>query len=276
MRIFGANHITYLYVSGIATTKVIKLSNSVELLPARAECSTDLFLGLGKTDVDISVISLFLPQVASQLRIEGSDVEDTARCAWDAIWDAILLGAITSCDVMCNLQSDLPAELLKSDSNIQITNYHLRGHSMQPLHHISNLESEWIEEHFESARELLGEERYRSAIHCLATYRWHSMPRAQLAIIWSGIEGLFNVDSEVVFRISLYAARFLAPDDLSQQKEVFLKVKNLYKLRSKAVHGGVMKGDPQAGVLESANLLRTIISKCAVDGRLPDPEDLFT
>ena len=31
----------------------------------------------------------------------------------------------------------------------------------------------------------------------MASYRWHSVPRVQLAVIWSGIESLFNVNTEV-------------------------------------------------------------------------------
>ena len=243
-------------------------------MPARADCSADLFFGLGKSDIDISVISLFLPQVQSQLRVQGSDGKDTAIRAWNAVWDALLLGAILGCDIMCNLQSDVSTEELNPTSYLRVTNYHLRGMSIQPLHCVSDSESEWIEKHFETARNLLADDRYMNAVHCLATYRWHSMPRAQLAIIWSGIEGLFGVDSEIVFRVSLYAARFLAPDTRSDQIEVFSRVKDLYKLRSKAVHGGKMKGDAFAGVADSAELLRSLVSRCATQNSLPDPAHL--
>ena len=274
MRTSTSKNISYLYVNGLATDRAIQLSDNIVLLPTRIECSAELFLGLGKSDIDISVISLFLPQVESQLRIHGVDVKDTAMRAWNAVWDALLLGAFTGCNVMCNLQSDLPAEKLKPDSNLVVTNYQLRGLSTQPLHRISETESDWIEKHFKSAQELLQDGRYRNAVHCLATYQWHSMPRVQLAIVWSGIEGIFGVDSEIVFRVSLYAARFLAPDDHAQQIEVFAKVKELYKLRSKAVHGGKMKGDAKAGVSESVELLRSLVARCASLGTLPDTGSL--
>jgi hypothetical protein len=55
---------------------------------------------------------------------------------------------------------------------------------------------------------LLNEAAFQNAVHCLATYRWHSTAAPQLAIIWSGIEGLFGVDTEPSFRVSLYCARF--------------------------------------------------------------------
>ncbi len=100
------------------------------------------------------------------------------------------------------------------------------------------------------------------------------MPRVKLTILWSGIEGLFGVESEIVFRMSLYAARFLAIDDRAKQTEIFAKVKELYKVRSKAVHGGRLKFDPEPSVRESAALLRSLILKCGETGALPNIESL--
>ncbi|MFG5409867.1 hypothetical protein ABXN37_19490 [Piscinibacter sakaiensis] len=193
-----------------------------------------MFLGLGKTDVDISVISLFLPKVRSQLRISCTDGAQTSVLAWNAVWDGLLLGAVLGTDVMCNLQSDVPAENLTPESNVAVTNYHLRGFAKTPAFDLSELDVVWIESHFESARRLLADEAFQNAVHCLATYRWHTMPRARLAVLWSGVEGLFGVDSEIVFRVSLYTALFLEPDDGLKRRETFSRVKDLYKLRSKA------------------------------------------
>jgi hypothetical protein len=265
---------SYLYLNGLATKRLIRLSDTVDLLPARTNCSADLFLGLGKSDIDISVVSLFLPHVQSQLRVRANNPEETAASAWNALWDALLLGAITDCDVICNLQSDIPAEKLSPKSQVVVTNYHLRGLARSPSKTISDTEAAWIEQHFGSARALLRDDTFQNAIHCLATYHWHSMPRVKLAILWSGIEGLFGIDSEIVFRMSLYAARFLAPDNRAQQTEIFGKVKELYKVRSKAVHGGRIKSDAQPSVCESADLLRSLILKCAETGAVPNVASL--
>lgn len=274
MRTFGTESGTYLFLNGLATDKAVRLSEHVELLPARVECNADLFLGLGKTDIDISVISLFLPQVASQLRVDGKDAKDTAIRAWNAVWDGLLLGALVGAEVMCNIQSDIPAAELTPESTVAVTNYHLRGLSRGAPVMLTEADISWIQGNYEKARSLLDDESFQNAAHCLASYRWHSMPRARLAILWSGIEGLFGVDSEIVFRVSLYTARFLEPDDNEKQREVFGRVKELYKLRSKAVHGGRMKGNANEGVDESASLLRTLIRRCAELGSMPNIEGL--
>lgn len=274
MRTFGAEAETYLYLNGLCTDRAVRLSEHLELLPAQADCSLDLFLGLGKTDIDISVISLFLPQVTSQLKVNGKDAKDTAIRAWNAVWDGLLLGALVGAEVMCNIQSEVPAEQLTPESIAAVTNYHLRGLSRGTTVTLTEADISWIQNNYEKARSLLDNESFQNAAHCLASYRWHSMPRARLAILWAGIEGLFGVDSEIVFRVSLYAARFLEPHDGAMQREVFGRVKELYKLRSKAVHGGRMKGNANEGVDESALLLRALIRRCAELGSMPNIESL--
>ncbi|MEE4305221.1 hypothetical protein V2J60_00205 [Pseudomonas alliivorans] len=274
MRVQASGTETFLYLNGIVSDKKIRLADGLVLEPTRTDCSADLFLALGKSDIDISVISLFLPLVRSQLKVRGRNGKETAMRAWNAVWDVLLLGAVTGREVMCNLQSDVPATELTPMSRLAVTNYHLRGLTLQKQTPVTEDDIVWIEQYFANARTLMDNDSFENAVHCLASYRWHSMPRARLAILWSGIEGLFGIDSEIVFRMSLYAAKFLEPESAEKQRNMFSRVKNLYKLRSKAVHGGRIKGDPALGVNESADLLRLLIRKCAEVKALPDSEHL--
>jgi hypothetical protein len=135
-------------------------------------------------------------------------------------------------------------------------------------------EATWIESNIASARSLLDKPAFQSAIHCLATYRWHSLPRVQLAVLWAGIEGLFGVDSEIVFRLSLYTARYLEPDNERHRSQIFATVKRVYKQRSAAVHGAKIKGNLEVGITDSATLLLRLLRKCVEDGELPRTETL--
>lgn len=265
---------SFLYLNGLGTDRSVRLSSHIQLLPATVDCHADLFLGLGKTDTDISVISLFLPHVKSQLRVEGLDDKDLAIKSWNALWDGLLLGALVGGEVMCNLNSDVPVEQLTPTSNIAVTNYQLRGFPRTSSPSLSESDIAWIELHYESAWTLLDDDAYRNAVHCLASYKWHSIPRAQLAILWSGIEGLFRVDSEIVFRVSLYTALFLEWSSKEKQRELFSRVKDLYKSRSRAVHGGKMKENAQKAVQDSAELLCCLIKRCAELKSLPNTSDL--
>lgn len=123
------------------------------------------------------------------------------------------------------------------------------------------------------AYQLLDNDSYRTAVHAMASYAWHSIPRIQLTILWSGIEALFEASTEISFRISLYIANFLS-DNKDDAQELFSKTKKLYSYRSAAVHGSKIKGDILALVSETANLLNRIIRRCAELGELPHTEDL--
>jgi hypothetical protein len=95
------------------------------------------------------------------------------------------------------------------------------------------------------------------------------MPRAQLALLWSGIEGIFGVDHELSFRLSLYISRYLSPHRKEGQKKIFDDIKKLYSIRSKAVHGAKIK-DPKESINKSVNILRKLVVKCADNGKLPE------
>jgi len=115
-------------------------------------------------------------------------------------------------------------------------------------------EATWIEQNFSQAR--------------------NARPSAQLAVLWSGIEGLFAVESEIVFRLSLYIARYIAPNDEIERRRVFIEVKHLYKQRSAAVHGSEIKGDANSTINESAQLLLRILRQCVTDNNVPCIEKL--
>ena len=92
-------------------------------------------------------------------------------------------------------------------------------------------------------------------------------------MLWAGIEGLFGVDSEITFKLSLGVAKFLG-DNPDEQRAIFQNTKGLYKARSKAVHGGKIKTDGGTAISESAALLNRLLVKAAELGRLPDIEQL--
>ena len=123
-------------------------------------------------------------------------------------------------------------------------------------------------------RELLKNDKFRNAIHCLASYKWHPLPRAQLAILWAGIEGLFDTESEITFRLSLYISNFLLSDK-NEKEEKFIQIKKLYNYRSAAVHGSRIKENQKNVVNDSAFLLREIVIKCIDDNTLPDKNILL-
>lgn len=273
MDIVGHGTETYLYINGISTPKETRLHDNIILAPAKASFQYGIVSNLLTNDVDFAVAAVSGRTIASQMRIVAADEEELACTAWNAAWDCILLGAIFHCEVMGNIQCDKPVEQLNEATSVNVTNYAFRAILSAP-YGLTEDDLKWIESYYPTAYKLLDNDPFMTAVHAMASYKWHSMPRVQLAILWSGIEALFNASSEISFRISLYIANFLSGEDTVEAKRLFDKTRKLYSSRSTAVHGGKIKGDMDGLVSESAGLLNRTIKRCAELGALPDTEAL--
>lgn len=264
---------TYLYLHGISVPRAVQLSEAVELSPVNNSPSPELAIRLGRNPDETAILLLFLPRVTSELKIVAPDGESLARQAWNSMWDGILLGAIFKAQIQFNIQSECSVENLTEKSIVSATNYYVHGLRAK-IKELSEEECTWIEDHYPKARELLKSDIFNSAVHCLASYRWHPHPRAQLALIWAGIEGLFKINSELSFRLSLYIAKFLEPSNRGAAKKSFDEIKKLYSSRSVAVHGGSLKDKDKKVVDRSALLLQQLICQCVTTGALPDVDAL--
>jgi hypothetical protein len=273
MQISGHGKETFLFLNGLGVRRVVRLGKNLELCPASCSPSPEDIIKVSRNETDLGITIIFLRHVTSQIRIVADTPKELAARAWNSMWDAILLSAFFRNEVACNFQCDTPAEKFGPKSKLEITNYHLRGLSAKPRMLVET-EAVWIEENFEQARSLLKKSAFQNAVHSLWSYRWHTYSNMQLAILWAGIEGLFDVNSEIVFRLSLYAARFLAPDNEVERSQIFSDVKRLYKQRSAAVHGSKIKGDSKISVDKSAQLLLKLIRQCVDCKSLPCIEKL--
>lgn len=99
----------------------------------------------------------------------------------------------------------------------------------------------WIREHFDTFNRLASaDDSFRFGLEAATDWRFAKEQRSAVARLWAGIESVFGINSELVFRISLYSACLLANRG-PERKEKFNEVKRLYSLRSKVVHGGKVK-----------------------------------
>jgi hypothetical protein len=102
---------------------------------------------------------------------------------------------------------------------------------MRADHPFNEEEATWFRGHFETFNRLAsGNERFRFALEAATDWRFAKEPRAAVARLWSGIESLFSISSELVYRVSQMAACVLAPRG-PERLEAFRWVKKLYGLR---------------------------------------------
>lgn len=265
---------TYLYVHGLSVSEELQINENVVLMPVESKLPLMTVSEILDNEIDFAISILCSESIASQLRITAEAPEDVGQIAWNSQWDLVLLSAIFNCDIISNIQCTHSIEKIAKESTLHITNYHLRGLFGEP-YILTAGDREWINKYFSNVESLLDNDSFMTATHSMSSYRWHSMPRVQLAILWAGIESLFRINNELSFRISLYIAKFLGNEDRNEEKRLFDEVKSLYKTRSSAVHGDNIKGDMNSLVTRSAVLLNKLIVKCIEINELPNVENLI-
>jgi hypothetical protein len=275
MKIVTSETINFILLSGIDVQSPVKLSASVELQPTDTS-HIDLKTALATCSEpdDIAVVAAFIPRITAQFCVTAKSPKELAVLSWNTSWDALLLSAIFHTEIGFNLQSDTPANKITSESTLRATNLQMRGLNNLTAYRLTNEDSLWVLSHFSEARQMLDNDRFQTAIHCLASYRWHAAPRIKMAVIWAGIEGIFGASTEIRFRLSLYTARFLYPDNIGERQKTFDDVKRLYNTRSQAVHGAKIKKDIGGAVGESAQILREILIRCIEKKSLPIENEL--
>ena len=265
----------YILLSGLEVPTYISLTENVKLLPAdTSHLDFETAIATCSCPDDIAVVAAFIPRIAAQFKIVAPTPKELATHAWNSFWDALLLSALFHTEVGFNLQSDTEASSISRESKLRATNFYFKGLTPVAPFRLSGDDVTWIETHFQEARLLLNNDKFQTAVHCMASYRWHSMPRIKMAVLWAGIEGMFGASTEIRFRISLYISRFLYPDNTSTRKEKFERVKKLYDSRSSAVHGSNIKSDLSQEVDESAEILRELIRKSVLNRAIPNVEEL--
>lgn len=139
---------------------------------------------------------------------------------------------------------------------------------------VSPDDAAWIAAHFDAFNPLASEsEAFRLALEAAIDWRFAKEPRLAVGRIWSGIEAVFGVTSELVYRISILSASLLEERG-EPRKARFRAVKRLYSLRSKAVHGEPLAPEHLVSAMnDSHRLLRELLLLTIEKGRVLGPDD---
>lgn len=126
---------------------------------------------------------------------------------------------------------------------------------------VSTADSDWIRQNFNRFNSLAAEsERFGFALMACVDWRYLGSLRAAVARLWSGIEAVIAVQSELVFRVSLILASLLTKRG-EERIHKFQQIRRLYGARSKAVHGDNISDKELAkAVAESYELLRQLLT----------------
>lgn len=137
-------------------------------------------------------------------------------------------------------------------------------------------EAAWIAAHLSKFNQLAStDERFRFALEAAVDWRYSKDPRAAISRLWAGIESLFGISAELVYRLSLFGSVGLAPRG-EVRLQAFRRIKAAYSIRSKAVHGGALDTQKLGnGMVESFEILRSLLLHCVLRGSVPTEDDLY-
>lgn len=190
---------------------------------------------------DYQVASSFAWQLIAALRVK-TQVEFLVPAVADCSWSTMGAFEDNSRDVY--LLEDVPqARPLAMPVRLIGEDFRWAFNNVQPL------------------ADMLEVAKFKLAVEALTSHQHLVSQRMMAASIWSGIEALMEIDSELRYRLAISAASLLAMRGAKRYDE-YRRIKNLYNVRSKAVHGGVLAHDAlREHVIQSRDLLSKLICR---------------
>jgi len=132
----------------------------------------------------------------------------------------------------------------------------------------------WARDNKEAFDTLIKVPAFSRAMRCFGNSHYLFDTDMRIMLLWSGIEGLLSVDSELVRRIALYAALMIEGNH-EEKANWFAEVKKAYGVRSKTVHGGSVNEQMlQNGYQQASHILLRLLARCVEIGRVPTPAEL--
>ena len=139
---------------------------------------------------------------------------------------------------------------------------------------VEQIDLEWVGSNLDSFANLLEQPKFRLAVESLSTHHFSTSERMMAATLWAGIEALFEIQSELRFRLAVVIASVLEPRG-EARRTLYQLVKKLYDTRSKAVHGSPLtKVKIEEHILEVRKILSRLLCRFVETGSVPTEEQL--
>ncbi|MCC7066285.1 MAG: hypothetical protein IT456_26055 [Planctomycetes bacterium] len=208
------------------------------------------------------------------MRLRPDDPQSAMTLGW---WLVSAIRIRTLGDFLVPAVSDHPwgtiAALPELSCNIQLLEDVPRSRRLTSAPALTAAHLAWVEQYLVSFAKLLQEARFRLAVDCLTTHQHEASMRMTAASLWTGIEALFAVMSELRFRLASLAAAYLEPRGDSRVQR-YRQLKRLYDVRSKVVHGAALEPDAVAThVVVVRQLLGSLLTRMIELGRVPADDE---
>jgi hypothetical protein len=192
-----------------------------------------------------------------------------ATKAWNALWQFNLLSL--ACATPCFPLYSMSGE---AKPRFSIANRNLVIHPLREIHNAIDSQVQWATTFQSNYDILLNKARFMTSLRYFSNSHYLFDTDARIMLLWAGIEGLLDVDSELRRRLALYASILF--DGTAAEKYVYFEqVKKSYDVRSKVVHGGGATPEKLSeGYRFASQVLVRLLVKCVELGRVPTPSEL--
>jgi Apea-like HEPN len=204
------------------------------------------------------------------LRIESEQSgQALAVKGWNALWNFHLLSLAAQSPV-CSIFSMTPG----TRPIFAAANRNVLMRRFADAKTIGADRLAWARDNKKAFDALIKAPPFSAAMRCYGNSHYLFDADMRIMLLWSGIEGLLSVDTELTRRIALCAALMIEGSHEDKVKW-FAEVKKAYRVRSKAVHGGIANEQIfQDGYNQASRILVRLLVRCVEIGRVPTPAEL--
>lgn len=259
--------------SGIKLDAECEVSDFQKLRPIKIDSDVDKLRGRTKSQFEYGLLCAIAPSITFELETSAPSSELAAAESWNNQYALIFLSIVARTFVFQTIQVSGGYQS-NPTQHLAVSYPHGIPHLQSAPKRVTPTQiNNWVRL-LPNFIQLLKIERFQIAASIAATVYVHPRTSIQVTSIFSAIEALLDVEQELKFRIALSISKLLAKDPVDRVA-LYRKMKKLYDIRSKCVHGGKLSKDSATTCRDdSLEILRQLIIVFAEKNELPSKEDL--
>lgn len=195
--------------------------------------------------------------------------KELAVKAWNSLWLFHLLAL--ACKAPCDpLYSWSGFEKL----NFSVVTPHAAFRKPRQPVTATTPQLEWARCYLESFELLQADRTFTASLLCYTNSHHLFGFAPRIMLLWSGIERLFKVSSELTRTLALYSALLLEESSADARYDCYKRIKKDYSLRSRVVHGSMEEESQlEAIYVRASELLVGLLARCVALSRVPTDEE---
>ncbi|MEJ6500620.1 MAG: HEPN domain-containing protein [Rhodobacterales bacterium] len=261
------DHTNILMCAGVRFEDEFRLTDEAIFRPVSIKLDHIELMDRTLSKKECGIICSIADYICFELVTTADSEKDAAILGWNYQWSLILLSLISKRAIFHPISRFCRGE----QEYYTLTNFFLSNAIFEEPHKLSKENQDAFVEVYPKFSQI-SDSRFLHATSVAAHVNREPKFTVRMAAIWSGVEALLGVESELSFRIPLITAKLLAKSD-EDRDEMFRKTKRLYTIRSKCVHGASLKIDSATQNIsekESLDLLIQLILWTCNNGSVLD------